>query len=251
MRKSVLTILFFCFLTQLANAQLWKIRRFELVGGLGTAQLIGDIGGFNREDSPVGLKNILISQTRYQLNGGMRYRITQDINVRFGVTYAGLTSSDLKGSNPTRGLESVTTLFEQALIGEYYFIKNKTESSYLFSKGQGSTTGGIFRTMDFFVFAGIGATSFSVKGNDKLEAQAMNTETTGFTAVIPVGVGTSFIYSPGLNLGIDLGVRYPLTDYLDGYSSPYSKSNDFYYFINLSITYKMRTGPTGLPTFKK
>ncbi len=249
MRKSVLTILFFCFLTPLADAQLWKMRRFELVGGLGTAQLIGDIGGFNKDDSPVGFKNILISQTRYQLNGSMRYRITQDINVKFSLSYARFTSSDAKGSNPERGLESVTTLFEPSLIGEYYFIKNKAESSYLFSRGQRNTIGGIFRSMDFYAFAGIGAAAFSVKGNDKLEA--LNMETGGFTAVFPVGVGTSFIFSPDLNFGVDIGLRYPLTDYLDGYSSTYSKSNDFYYFINLSVTYKMKTGSNGLPTFKK
>lgn len=249
MKKYVLTILFFCFLAQMAEAQLWKMRRFELVGGLGTAQLVGDVGGFNKNDSPVGLKNIQLSQTRFQLNGSIRYRITQDINVRFSLSWAKLHSSDANGSNPERELESVTTLFEPALIGEYYFIKNKAESSYLFSRGQRNTIGGVFRSMDFFAFAGIGAAAFSVKGNDKLKA--MNMETGGFTAVFPVGVGTSFIFSPDLNFGVDLGVRYPLTDYLDGYSSTYSKSNDFYYFLNLSVTYKLKTGSNGLPSFRK
>ncbi len=249
MRKAVFIIMFFCFLTQLAEAQLWKMRRHELVGGLGTAQLVGDIGGFNKDDSPYGLKNILISQTRFQFNGGMRYRVTQDVNVRFSLTYARFHSDDKKGSNPERALESVTTLFEPALIGEYYFVKNKAESSYLFSRGQRNSIGGIFRSMDFYAFAGIGAAAFSVEGNDKLKA--MNQKTGGFTAVFPVGVGTSFILSPDLNFGVDLGLRYPLTDHLEGYSSTYSKSNDFYYFINFSIIYKMKTGPNGLPTFKK
>jgi len=249
MRKSVIAILFLCLIAPQTSAQLWKMRRYEVSAGIGSAQIIGDIGGFNRNDAPVGLKNLSFPRTRFEINGSLRYRVTQDINVKLALTFARLSSSDARGSNPERGLESVTTLFEPAVTAEYYFVKNKSENSYLFSRGQRNTLGGIFKSLDIYAFTGLGGLSFSVTGNDKL--QALNLKTSGFTAVIPVGVGTSFIFSPNLNFGADLGVRYPLTDYLDGYTSVYSKSNDFYFFLNLSITYKMKTGSKGLPSFRK
>ncbi len=72
----------------------------------------------------------------------------------------------------------------------------------------------------------------------------------GFAAVIPAGLGTTLIYSPNLNFGLEVGGRYAFTDYLDGYTSQYSKANDVYYFLNLTITYKLKTGRNGWPRFR-
>jgi hypothetical protein len=72
----------------------------------------------------------------------------------------------------------------------------------------------------------------------------------GFNLVIPGGIGTTLIYSPNLNFGAEIGARYAFTDYLDGYTSQFSKANDVYYFLNLTVTYKLKTGPRGLPSFR-
>ena len=72
-------------------------------------------------------------------------------------------------------------------------------------------------------------------------------DTKGFAAVIPVGLGTTLIYSPDINFGVEFGGRYSFSDYLDGYTSQYSSSNDVYYFFNFTFTYKLKTGPKGLP----
>jgi hypothetical protein len=88
-----------------------------------------------------------------------------------------------------------------------------------------------------------------VKGNTKLENYGIKPG--GFSAVIPVGVGATLIYSPNFNFGLELSGRYSFTDYLDGYSNiQYSRSNDVYYFLNFTITYKMKTGANGLPSFR-
>ena len=60
----------------------------------------------------------------------------------------------------------------------------------------------------------------------------------------------TLIYSPNINFGIELAGRYSFSDYLDGYTSQYSSSNDVYYFLNFTITYKLKTGPKGLPSFR-
>ncbi len=55
-------------------------------------------------------------------------------------------------------MNQVTNLFEPALMLEYYFIKNKYESSYLFMKGKGLWA--LLSSLDFYAFAGIGGAVF-------------------------------------------------------------------------------------------
>ena len=104
---------------------------------LGTATFFGDVGGFSHGQNAWGLKDITFLQTRYSLNFSVKYRITQNINARFSLTSGILHATDERGSNKNRGYEATTTILEPALIGEYYFIKNSAENSYLFNKGRG------------------------------------------------------------------------------------------------------------------
>ena len=171
------------------------------------------------------------------------------MNVRLSLSFGFLHAIDQRGSNESRGFEANISFFEPVLMGEYYFIKNKNENSYLFTKGRGSKFGGIFRSLDFYTFTGIGGLSYSVRGNDKLVAHGFNPG--GFTAIIPVGLGSTLVYSPDFNFGVELGGRYSFSDNLDGYTSQYSSSNDVYYFFNFTVTYKLKTGPKGLPSFRR
>ena len=250
MKRPFLVILLLCFIVSFTNAQLiWKQRRFEAVAGLGPSFFFGDIGGYTQGKNILGIKDITLKQTRFDFNANFKYRITQDINIRLSLTSGFLHATDVRGSNENRGFEASTIIIEPALLGEYYFIKNKTENSYLFSKGENPTLSGIFKSLDFYVFAGIGGVGYSIKGNSKLENFGINPG--GFTAVIPVGVGSTLIYSPNFNFGVELSGRYSFTDYLDGYSNiQYSRSNDVYYFLNFTITYKLKTGANGWPSFR-
>lgn len=253
MKRSALIVLL-CFIIYLstdgqATGQLWKMKRWEAVAGMGPTFLFSDLGGYSKDENILGIKDLSFSQTRFNLNFDLKYRLSSTINLRLSLSYGFLHASDARGSNEDRGYESATSIFEPALMGEYYFIKNKAESSYLFSKGRGSGIGGFFNSLDFYLFTGIGGLSYSVNPNDKLAASP-EYESGGFSAVIPVGLGTTLVYSPEFNFGVELGGRYAFTDYIEGYSSQYSSSNDVYYFLNFTITYKMKTGPKGLPSFR-
>ncbi|HUX59229.1 MAG TPA: hypothetical protein VMV77_19820 [Bacteroidales bacterium] len=224
------------------------MKRYEAVAGLGPALFFGDVGGFSKTKNILGLRDMSFLQTRFDLNLNFKYRITQDINIRLSLSYGFLHATDKRGSNEARGYEASTSIFEPALIGEYYFIKNKAENSYLFSSGEGNGFQWLFKSLDFYVFTGIGGLNYSVKGNDALVNTGI--ESGGFTAVIPVGVGSTLIYSPDFNFGVEFGGRYSFSDNLDGYTSQYSSSNDVYYFFNFTVTYKLKTGANGLPSFR-
>jgi hypothetical protein len=248
MKRYILIILLFCLIVPLSEAQLWKMKRYEAVAGLGPTLFFGDIGGFSKTKNILGIRDMSFLQTRFDLNLNLKYRITQDINARLSLTYGFLHATDARGSNEARGFEASISIFEPALMGEYYFIKNRAENSYLFTKGRGDGLGGFFRSLDFYVFTGIGGLSYSIRGNDKLVNQGIDPG--GFTTVIPVGLGTTMIFSPDFNFGVEIGGRYSFSDNLDGYTSQYSSSNDVYYFFNFTVTYKLKTGPNGLPSFR-
>ena len=151
-------------------------------------------------------------------------------------------ASDTRGSNEDRKFAASTSFFEPAVIGEYYFIKNNAENSYLFLKQKQGFITNLFKSLDFYAFTGIGGLAYHVKGNAALVNHGMTTG--GFTAVIPVGLGATLIYTPNFNFGVELGGRYSFSDYLDGYTSQYSSSNDVYYFLNFTFTYKLKIGAT-------
>ena len=231
------------------NAQLWKIKRYELSGSLGTTQFYGDIGGYTPGENILGIKDFSFHNTRYNITVKARYKILQNVSVRFNMAFGSFHSTDVRGSNEGRGFESKTAFFEPAILGEFYFIKNRGENSFLFFKGNKTLLQSIFSALDFYTFTGIGGLVYKVKPNDKLEPLA--TKLNGFTPVIPLGLGVKLNYSADFNFGIELGARYTFTDRLDGYTSQYSKANDIYHFLNFTVTYKIFTGPKGGPTFKR
>lgn len=105
-----------------------------------------------------------------------------------------------------------------------------------------------FSALEFYTFTGIGGLSYNVKANSALEANS-RFKKGGFTAVIPVGFGTNLLFKPEYNLGLEIGGRYAFSDYLDGYTSQHSSSNDVYYFLDVTFTYKIKTNSKGLPSF--
>ena len=106
MKRFILVILFICILVPFTKAQIWELKRFELVAGLGPSQFFGDIGGFSRNKNIIGLRDLNITQTRFDANVNLRYRFNQNISARFSLTYGLFHASDLRGSNEERGFKA-------------------------------------------------------------------------------------------------------------------------------------------------
>ena len=248
MRKLLLVFIIIGSVSAAADAQLWKIRRYEATASLGTTQFYGDIGGYSIGDNILGIKDFNFRHTRYNFTTAFKYRVSRDVSVRLNLAFGSFHSTDTKGSNEARGFESVTSFFEPSLISEYYFIKNKGENSFLNLKGTRSVFKSIFPALDFYVFGGIGALSYKVKPNDKLAP--FITSARGFTPIIPVGIGANLFYNSNYNFGVELSGRFTFSDKIDGYTSIYSKANDLYHFLNFTFTYKIKTSSNGLPMLR-
>ncbi len=247
MKKLFLLVLIFGFIPQFVAGQLWERKRCEAVAGLGATQFFGDIGGYSPKENVLGIKDFSFHQTRFNVNAGLKYRILQNLSVKLGFSIGTLHATDKRGSNENREMEATSTIFEPALTGEYYFIKSQRENSYLFSRGRKTRFNSIISSLDVYAFTGVGALSYSVKGNDELVSKGMKDG--GLTAIIPVGLGVNLLIMPDYNIGLELGGRYAFSDYLDGYTSIYSRSNDIYYFFNFTLTYKIPTNSSGIPLF--
>ena len=250
MKRLLLLLFLLCLVSQFSEAQLWKMKRYEASAGVGPTFFFGDIGGYSIGENILGIKDMSFLQTRVNLDLSLKYRLLQEVNLRFSFSTGLLHATDERGSNEERGFEASTTYFQPALIGEYYFIKNRSENSYLFVSSGKKFLKTLISSLDMYAFAGIGGMGYLVKPNEALENNAGGFDSGGFTAAIPVGVGTNLIYSPNLDFGLEIGGRYTFSDGLDGYTSQYSSANDVYYFLNFVVTYKMKTGKNGLPSFR-
>jgi hypothetical protein len=252
MRRLILFSLVIFLCAPYSGAQLWKMKRYEVTGGAGTSQFYGDVGGYTIGENAWGLKDLTFKQTRFNVNGAFRYFFADNIAARLNLSYIMLHATDERGSNQDRGYEAVTSLFEPSVIGEYYFIRNRERNSFLFQMNRGRSRNKLkdfFRSVDVYALTGVGGAWFSVNPNDALEARGQ--PTSGFTAIIPLGVGAKLAWDPNILFGIELSGRYAFSDYLDGYTSDWSERNDVYHTFSVTFNYRIRTARNGLPSFRQ
>ena len=226
------------FIISPCKAQYWMARRFEATIGAGTTSFFSDIGGYSSGDNMLGFKDLFHVQPRYNYNLSFKYRISKKNTGRISFTGGLLYANDLNGVHSDRGFECLVSVKEPSLIGEFYLIRNKSENSFLFDMGKKNLFKRINRALDLYIFSGAGGIIYSIDGNEKLLAVLKSRN--GSAMIFPAGIGTSFLLTPGLDLGIEFSGRYTFSDFVDGYHSAYSSSNDIYYTMNISLIYKIK-----------
>jgi hypothetical protein len=66
--------------------------------------------------------------------------------------------------------------------------------------------------------------------------------------VVPFGIGLKYIIDDNWLVGTELGYRISVTDYIEGYSQTQgSKHKDVYYFLTVTVGYKLNTTQGGVP----
>ena len=251
MKRLILLFMLGFLMIPLAEAQLWKSKRYEATGSLGTSQFYGDVGGYTIGENVLGLKDITFKQTRFNVSGTFRYFILDEVAARISLSYIMLHATDTRGSNVGRGYDALTSVFEPALIGEYYIIRNRERNSYSFQTYRGRSRNHLkdfLSSIDLYALAGVGGAAYGARVNDALELRGL--KSSGFTAIIPIGLGAKVTFDPNILLGIEFCGRYSFSDYLDGYTSKYSARNDVYHTFSLTFNYRIKTARSGLPRFR-
>ncbi len=246
--KKLLFFLITSFLFNLTvDAQAWRMRRYEAVFGIGTTHYFGDIGGWSKDENILGLRDIDFTQVRPSLYVGFRYKLYEEFALKLNFTYGYLHGDDSGDANDGRNFKFYTGIFEPSVQVEYVFIKEKEAMSYLMMKGRGMSQ--FNSSISAYVFLGLGGAFFKITEKENL--LNVDLEYTPTALVFPLGIGLKYGLNTNWSIGFDLGGRFTTSDYIDGYTSVYSESNDVYFFGVINIVYKIETGPNGLPVFKK
>ncbi|MBN1186901.1 MAG: hypothetical protein JXB49_31785 [Bacteroidales bacterium] len=232
--------------TYTSYSQQWKLRRYELMIGVGTANCFGELGGSIDKNGLLGLKDLDIMSTRPSLYLGGRYKIRQDISIQVHNINGVLNASDIGSRNEGRNFKFNGFINEFAVMGEYNFIReeSKYKSSASFNR-RGMVNN--YTKMSVYVTGGLGVTYF----NPKLTGDFRETDVVdGYSKValaVPLGIGVKQILSSKWSIGAELGGRYTTTDFLDGIQTQASSSKDIYYFANFNLIYRVKTDRFGKP----
>jgi len=205
----------------------WAQYDWDLGGGLGGANYLGEFGGVKSEDAR---RNFVwdtqLSQTRWAVTLFARRRITHTISVNAGLSYYRLQGADYLSSNPER-------------VGRNLSFRNDMFEFYArpeFTLYQDNDFGGRgrYRT-DFRLYAYAGAALYysNPKGQinhtgEFYDLRDMDTELHDYSSLgfsIPTGVGVYFTFMRRHRIGWDFGWRTTFSDYIDDASTVYADPN--------------------------
>ena len=192
--------------------------RMEIGAGVGTVSYEGDFNG-----------NVL-KNMQPMFPALWRYNFDPYKDLRLSATYG-----KLKGSS-----KDVDTYYPDYATEEYSFNRNLLDVSLVFEDnfwpyGTGRDYRGAKRLTPY-IYGGIGATSASGGGSKSV-----------FTANVPIGLGVKYKLNERMNLGLDWGIHFSLSDELDGVKDPYQvkssgmfKNTDCYSMLQLTLTYSFK-----------
>lgn len=233
-----------------ANAQQWKLKRIEGILGIGTSNVYSDLGGNPNASSILFIQDITFRSTRPSIYAGLRYRVDPLSSVKVSLIYGYSKTADYQGTrNEQRGFSSTTQLFEFGANYEFYFLpeQRRLRSAAMFNR-RGMIND--YSSLGAYVFTGLGATMF--KPHLVLDETRPGDEykkNIGVTMAVPIGIGLKYIISDKWVFGYEIGYRQTISDFLDGFKSPSSKSPDVYWISTFNLSYRIATSRRGLPIF--
>ena len=192
--------------------------RMEIGAGVGMVSYEGDFNG-----------NVL-KNMQPMFSALWRYNFDPYKDLRLSATYG-----KLKGSS-----KDVDAYYPDYATEEYSFNRNLLDVSLVFEYnfwpyGTGRDYRGAKRLTPY-IYGGIGATSASGGGSKSV-----------FTANVPIGLGVKYKLNERMNLGLDWGIHFSLSDELDGVKDPYQvkssgmfKNTDCYSMLQLTLTYSFK-----------
>lgn len=191
--------------------------RMEIGVGAGMVSYEGDFNGS------------ILKNMQPMFSGLWRYNFDPYKDIRLSASYG-----KLKGSS-----KDVKTYYPDYVDEPYSFSNNVLDVSLVFEYnfwpyGTGRDYRGAKRVTPY-IYGGIGATS--VSGGSK----------SVFTANVPIGFGVKYKAAERLNIGLDWGMHFSLSDELDGVKDPYRvkssgifKNTDCYSMLQLTLTYSFK-----------
>jgi hypothetical protein len=211
--------------------------KYEWIFGVGTTNFLGALGGAPTIGTHMA-RDWQEVTTRPSFTGGMRYKINNHFSVKGAFTAAWVYANDAISSNPVRhdrNLNARSPIEELSVQGEYYPLKEKQGSLY---RVKNSTEGKKKLDIKPYLFLGLGAFYFNPQGewNGKwYNLRPLHTEGQGlpggpkeysqFAVSWPFGVGAKYDLNTIWSIGLELGLHYTDTPWIDDDHGVYYDNN--------------------------
>ncbi|MGD1846297.1 MAG: hypothetical protein ACFB10_13000 [Salibacteraceae bacterium] len=209
----------------------WKSARTEIYLGIGTANYLGELGGLDRERSPL-IFDLEPTQFKYSFSGGFRYYLQYQHALTTTFSYARITGDDKLTNYPNRNgrnLHFRSPIVELSTRYEFHLLRPIVRHTMNINR----TVSFNGRRFGIFGFVGVGAFYFNPKaefGGAWIPLQPLGTEGQGLPGgprpysriaiAYPIGFGFTYQFHRYL-LGFEYGLRLTSTDYLDDASGTY------------------------------
>ena len=224
--------------------------RYEYIFSLGATNFLGDLGGADQIGTH-GFKDLEFVLTRPTLGAGMRWKVQKYFSVK-GDLYWGIVRGDDKLTKEyfrsRRNINFKSNIFELSAQMEFNFIKEQKGHIYKIKGVRGMS----HKDRQIYLFGGGGGLYFNPKGkylDGKWYAlQPYGTEGQGLpeakkkyariTALVSTGLGARFAINRYWGAGMELGMRWTHSDYMDDVSTSYADPAIFHgdpkaiYFAN-------------------
>ncbi len=220
----------------LANDSYGQLYIWEVGGGFGGANYLGDIGGVNSAGVDNSLRDIQLRQTSFALKAFARVRVAYRWNFAYNLTWARIRGADsLTTDWPerfARNLSFRTDIIELNAIGQYNFLafpdlggKKRYNQGLIMYAGMG---------ISVFYFNPMGQLDGTWHNLQPLQTEGRENEYSRFSVGIPVNIGVTFEWRNQHNrfghpvdryrrhrISWDFTMRVTATDYLDDISTDY------------------------------
>lgn len=292
MKKNlVLVLVFTLFATTFTYSQSWKFLRNEFSFGFGASSFLGELGGANRIGSHniKGFRDFEFNVTRPAVYGGYRLFFSPKFSGKAGFIFGQVSGDDAltkETYRQNRNLHFKSPIAELSLQVEFFPFREYFGHIYR-SNG---VVGKRVNNLSPYLFVGVGGFWYNPKAKyqgkwEKLRPlKTENVDYSSFSVAFPFGMGLKYAIDKQWSIGLEGGLRYTLTDYIDDVSTEYADkssenamvqylsnpainkeekpgwtqpgeqrgnptANDSYIFVVLSVNYKILKGRLNLPKF--
>jgi opacity protein-like surface antigen len=275
----------------------WKAYRIEYSIALGGTSFLGELGGANRVGTHA-FRDLEFSLTRPVIGVGYRYKLSPTFAINTKGAFGIVAGDDKLTQEPNRNKRNLSfksNIYELSTNLEVAFLQEQVGHRYRLRGVRG------LRNVEIsaYGFLGVGVFHFNPKaklGGDWYELQPLGTEGQGNVATrqkykrtqicVPLGIGVKYAIDRQWSVGLEIGLRYTFTDYIDDVSKSYyynrdgssvntatdpilgqladrslddnehagqqrgdPRYNDAYVFTMFSLNYRLKTGRINYPMF--
>lgn len=199
------------------------------IGIFAQSTAVGLWGGVSNYMGELSDNQINLDETHAAVGGLVQYYPNPFLSFRFGLSAVTISGSDANRTEDDplriRNLSFKSQIIEAAVIAEINLIGYDVEMGDPFSPYLFAGIAGIYHNpRALFEGAWYNLQEFSTEGQGT-SAFPDRDPYSRFQVAFPFGVGMKFGVGSGLTLGMEAGLRYTLTDYLDDVSQTYVDPN--------------------------